>query len=94
MERGARRREHLAAALEIDAVVGVAPVGRAAARGDELRVPQAAQVVRDEVLRYTDRRRQLADAPVAPRQLGEETPAERVSDELERAGQTGKATSI
>jgi hypothetical protein len=93
MERGARRREQLTAALEVGAVVSVAPVGGAPARGDELRFAQPAEVVRDEVLRCSDRGRQLADPPVAPGQLREQAPAERVSNELERVGQGAKTTS-
>ena len=69
--------------LEVEAVVGVAPVERAAVRSDETARAEQTQVVRDEVLRLADRVRELADAPVRGSELGEQAPADRMTCELE-----------
>src|SRR5215469_1809476 len=81
MERGSGFRQQLAEPLEVECVVAVACVEGTASRGDELRRPELAQVVGDERLRLADRRRQLAHAAVAQRELAEEPPAERMAGE-------------
>src|SRR4051812_24482171 len=50
MQRDSRAREQLAATREIEHVVGVTSVRRAASRRDQATVAQLAQVVGDEVL--------------------------------------------
>ena len=85
MERSAGRRQQLPAASEVDAVVGVAPVGRASPHRHQLACPQAGEVVRDEALRLAERLRELADLPVAAGEFAEQLPAQRVSSELQEA---------
>ncbi len=70
--------QQLAAARQIEDVVGVAAVGRAAAHRDETAVAQLAQVIRDEALAPARQRAQLADAPIAARQLAQQAPPQRV----------------
>ena len=80
--------EQVAVALEVEAVVAVAAVERAAARPDELASAQSAQVVGDEGLRLVDQARQLADAAVAGGQLAQELPTERMPRQLENEGRS------
>ena len=80
----AGRREEAAVTLEVEPVVGVAAVERAAVRGDETAGPEEAQVVRDEVLRPADHVGELADTPVRGSELGEQPPADRMTRELEQ----------
>ena len=56
---------------------------RAAAGRHQSGVAQLAQVVRDEVLRRTDELRELADAPVTLRQVGQQRPAVPVAEDLQ-----------
>ena len=71
-------------ALEVEPVVGVAAVERAAVRRHETARAEETQVVRDEVLRPADHLRQLADTTVRGGELGEQPPTERVPSELEQ----------
>jgi DNA-binding transcriptional ArsR family regulator len=86
VQRGAGCAEEAPTSFEIDAVVRVATVGRAAPSRHETGVAQFPQVVRDEVLRLTHRLRQLADATVGGGELGEQVPPNRVTCELEEDG--------
>jgi hypothetical protein len=86
VQRSARAREQLAAALEVERRSSVAAVGQAAPRGDQAAVAQLAQVVGDEALRLRDQRAQLAHAPVAARQLAQQPPAQRLAGEPQEAG--------
>src|SRR3954452_10205398 len=83
MQRDARRVEQLTATRRVEPVVAVAPVCRAAPCGHESGGPQCREVVRDQVRRLADESGELADAPIAPAQLGEEPPPLRVGDELQ-----------
>jgi hypothetical protein len=89
VQRLAGRREQRATAREVEAVVRLAAVGRAAPRRDEAVGSQARQVVGDEALRSADEPGELADLAVAARQLGEEPPAQRVTREAQEAGWWG-----
>ena len=64
-----RRGEQLTAARELEYVVGVAAVGEAAPGRDESALAQLAQVVGDQALWPAGQRAQLADPPIASRQL-------------------------
>jgi hypothetical protein len=85
VQRRARAREQLAAARQVERVVGVAAVGQAAPRGDQSTVAQLTQVVGDEVLRLRDELAELADAPVAARQLAEQPPPQRLARKPQNA---------
>ena len=78
MQRRAGARQQLAAARQIEHVVGVAAVGGAAARRDQAAVAQLAQVVGDQALAPARQLAQLAHAPIAARQLAQQPPAQRV----------------
>ena len=62
--------QQLAAAGQVDAVVGIPAVGRAAPGGHQPARPQPAQMVGDQALRLAGQVRELADLPVAAGQLG------------------------
>src|SRR5262249_56202320 len=86
MEGRARIGEQAAVVLEVEAVVAVAAVERALARDDDARRAQLAQVVGDEWLRLAQRRHELTDAAIAPGELVQQQPADRVPGELEDLG--------
>ncbi len=67
MQSAARGVEFALAGGEIDRVVGVAPVRRAAAREDESAVAELAEVIRDETLRLVD---ELGQFPTRPGRCG------------------------
>ena len=79
MERLSGRGEQISAAVEVEAVVDVAPVGRAPARRDDCGCAQLAQVIRDQTLRLLEPAAQLSDPTVTLRQLAEQAPANRVA---------------
>ena len=86
VERGGALAEELAAAIQVQAVVGVAAIEGAATRRHQPRVAQLAQVVRDEVLLLTDERGELADSTIAARQRREERPAMAITDQPQELG--------
>ena len=87
--------EQLTAARQLEHVVGVAAVGGAAARRDEAAVAQLAQVVRDEALAPAGQLAQLADAPIAARQLAQQPPAQRMAGQpQERAAVSSTARVV
>ena len=69
MEQAAGSGQQLAASGQIDAIVGLARIGRAGSRAHELRGPQPTEMVRDQVLGLADEFAELADLAIAPRQL-------------------------
>src|SRR5262249_54868369 len=77
---GAGRAEQLAAASDVDAIVGVAAVSGAAPRPDQSRRAEFAEVIRDKVLRLAEQLSQLADSPVAASQLDQQLPSLRIGD--------------
>ena len=83
VQRGAGGDEERADAVEVDEVVGVAAVGRASSRRDQAAVPQLAEVVGDEALGLTHESGQLVHRPVAAAQLTEQSPAQRMTGELQ-----------
>ena len=85
MQRGARADEQLTAARQLEHVVRVTAVGEAAARRDQPAVAQPAQVVRDEALALVGELAQLADPPIAVRQLAQQPPPQRVARELQES---------
>ena len=83
MQRDARGAQELGEPADVAAVVGVASVGGALPGGDETTDAQLAQVIRHETLGFGDQVAQLTDTSIAPAQLVQELPAERVGDELQ-----------
>ena len=69
----------LAAAGQLDAVVGVPAVGRTAARRHQAARAELAQVVGDQALRLAQPPRQLADLAIGAGQLGQQPPAQRMA---------------
>src|SRR5437667_283660 len=69
VERAARGLQLVAASLEIDRVVAVAPVRRAPPRGHEATLAEPAKVVRDQVLRFAEQLGQLPHGPIALHEL-------------------------
>src|SRR4051812_8406513 len=84
MQRRACRRQELATPVEVERVVRVTAVGRAAARRHEATVAQPAQVIRDKALPLPRELAQLADAPVAACQIAQQLPPQRVARKLEK----------
>src|SRR5580700_9624472 len=78
MQRGARHGEQLATTREIDAVVGVTPISRAPSHRYEPLRAQTRQMVGDKVLRPPDQVDELANLTVAPSELAQQLPAQRV----------------
>jgi hypothetical protein len=71
--------EQVTALVEVGAVVAVAAVERAAMNRDQLSRPQPPEVVRDEALRPTQQVHELANTAVAPRELAEQSPPQRMA---------------
>ena len=78
MQRAAGRRQQLPAARQVEAVVGVAPIGRAAPHRHQPLGPQPPQVVGDQALRSSDQGAQLAHLSIAAPELAQQPPAQRV----------------
>jgi hypothetical protein len=91
VQGAAHRVQLITAAVEVDRVVVVASVGRAAPRGDESSIAQPTEVVRDEVLWLVDEGCQLVHGAIAASQLIQESPPHRVCDELHEARGIGGA---
>jgi hypothetical protein len=83
VERGAGGAEQVAAPQQIDAVVDVAAVSRAAPRGDEARRAQLREVVRHQVLWPVQHFGELTHTAIAAGQLTDELPTLRVGDQPE-----------
>ena len=86
VQRHAGARQQLAAARQIEDVVGVAAVGGAAAHRDKTTVAQLAQVVGDQALAPARQLAQLADPPIAARQLAQQPPPQRVPRQPQETG--------
>ena len=83
MHRSACRHEELAEAGEVEPVVGVAPISRALAGRHQPSRPELPEVVRDEVLGLSHQLSDLADPPVAAREVAQKLPAQWVRDQLQ-----------
>ena len=86
MKFAAGRVELTLAGDEIDGVVGISPVRRAATREHESTVAKLAEVIRDETLRLVDEFRQLRHRSVAPDQLAQQSPANGVRGQSHEGG--------
>src|SRR6185312_11537170 len=84
MEGAASRRQEAADTRQIDPVVGVAAIGGAAPRRYQRAIAQLAQMVRDQVLRLADERRQLADDAVAAGELAQQAPTHGMPGQLQK----------
>ena len=84
MQRGPGADEQRTAARQLEDVVRVAAVGDAATGRDQAAVAQLAQVVGDEALALIGERAQLADPPVAARQLAQQPPTQRVAGQPQK----------
>ena len=92
MQRRAARGQQLAAARELERVVGVAPVGGATAPRNHTLGSQLSEVVGDQALGLFDQVAQLANAAIAARELDQQLPAERIRRQREKGGRGLRAT--
>ena len=81
-----------ATALELEHVVGVAPVGGAPPRRHQPAVAQPPEVVRDEALPPPGELAQLADAQIALRELAQQLPAQWMPGEPQERRRRHAAT--
>ena len=79
VQRRAGRCELLPAASQLDAVVAVPAIGRAAPHRHQPAGTEPAQVVGHGILRLTDQSGQLPHPPVAAGQLGQQAPAQWIT---------------
>ena len=86
MQREGRTGQRPRAALQVQAVIGVAPVEAAAPGRDQAALAEPAQVVRDQVLRLARRGYQLADPLVAGGEFPQQPPPHRVSQQSHHRG--------
>ena len=84
MQRLGAPAEELAAAIDVEAVVRVTTVERASARRHEPGIAQLTKVVRDQVLSLADEFRELANPPIAARQLREDRPSVAIADDPQK----------
>jgi hypothetical protein len=77
--------------VEIQAVIDVSAIGRAAALRDERLVPKLAKMVGDEVRRLAHELDELLDPAVAPGERLHELPAQLMRQELEEREGLGKS---
>src|SRR4051794_12593454 len=75
--------EKFATAGQLDPVVAVSTISRAAPHRYESTTAQTTEVIRNGVLRLADPRAQLPDSQVAARQLRKQPPAHRVRRQLQ-----------
>ena len=94
VQGGARPGQQLTAAIEIEHVIGVAPVRRAATTQHHPLCPQAREVVRDQALRLGDQRAQLPDTPIAVRELANQPPPHRMRHQRQKARRRGAAIDV
>jgi hypothetical protein len=85
MQRTAGASQQLGAAIQLEQVVGVSPVGCAAPARHHTPVPEPAEVIGNEILRQLQPRAELADAPIAVRQLDQQPPPDWVAREPKKA---------
>src|SRR5205807_6314296 len=86
VERPTGGRQQATDAGQIDRVVGVPAIGRTAPRRNQAGIPQLAQVVRDQVLRLIEQAGELVHHAVAPGQLTQQTPTQRMPRDLQELG--------
>jgi hypothetical protein len=79
VQRRSGRGQEFSATRQVDAVVGIAAVSRAAPHRHQPACPELAEVVRDEALPLAREDFQLADLPVGARQFAQQPPAQRVA---------------
>lgn len=97
VEGGRGVGEEAAATFQVDAVVEVAAIGRTAADRHQPGGTQAAQVVGDQRLGLARQGGQLADLAVASSQLGQQAPAQLVTEQekdLRRRRNLSRACSL
>ena len=92
MQGPARLDQQLAAPCQVDAVVGVPPVSRAAPGGDQPAAPELTEVVGDQALWLAEQVGELADLPVAAGQFGQQPPAQRMPGQPEEPGRSALHT--
>jgi hypothetical protein len=92
MQSASRRRKQVSAAHQIDAVIGVASIRRAAPHGHQPLGPEPSQVVGDQALAAPGQGAQLAYLPIAAPELAQQLPAQRVPGHAHEArGRHGRA---
>jgi hypothetical protein len=80
---GTGRTQQFGETGDVALVVGVASVGRALPGRYEAPGPQLAKVIRHQALGLADQLAELADTSIAPTELVQELPPQRVGDELQ-----------
>src|SRR5439155_23413983 len=83
MQRGTRRGQQITETGDVDGVVGVAAIGRAAPSGDEVGIAQLREMVRDQVRGLTHQARQLMHHQITPGERAEQPPAQRMPRKLQ-----------
>jgi hypothetical protein len=86
MEQPAGCPKQVRTVRQVEAIVSVATVGRAAARLHEARCSEAAEMVRDQILLLPHQSAQLAHLAIAVCELRQQPPSERVAGETEKGG--------
>lgn len=81
VQRDGRPRQRQGAAVQVEAVVRVAPVEAAAPRGHQAARAKLAEMVGDQALRLAGRRHQLTDPPVTRSQLPHQPPPHRIGQQ-------------
>src|SRR5437763_1394400 len=83
MERAPGFAEQIPAAEQIGAVVHVATVSGASTGAHDAGAAELRQVVGDQVLRLPDDLHELADSAVAPTELDDDLPSQRITEQAE-----------
>ena len=92
MQRTAGGLELFPAPREIDGVVAVAAVGRAATRADQPARAQLTQVVGHQALPLAEELRQLPNRAVAVHELAEQAPPQWIRQQPHESGWTSRGS--
>lgn len=84
MQRSARRREQVAALIEVHAIVGGAAVERAPATRHQATATKASEMVRNQTLWPTHDSGQLSDLAITSGQLDQQPPPQWMACEHEK----------
>jgi hypothetical protein len=83
VQGSSRGSQQLSTTADVDAVVGVAPISRAVPGRHQAHCAQLTQVIRDETLGLANQLAEVADTSVAASELAQQSPTQRIGDELE-----------
>jgi hypothetical protein len=93
MQRTAYGLELLPAPSEIDRVVTVPPIGRAATRAHKAARAQLTQVVRHQALRLAEEVRQFTNRAVAVHELAQQTPPQGIRQKSHESWRTSRGSA-